>query len=67
MCQQEDVCMLAWGNINLFDFRGRLIQGKTRLDLWPAPLSFDSMPIFNPLGITGIVSSTSYTTRDFKK
>ena len=51
--QSEDVCMLAWGNVNLFDFRGRLIQGKVHLDLWPAPLSFDSMPVFNPLGITG--------------
>lgn len=46
--------MLSWGNVNLFDFRGRLITGKVRLDLWPAPISLDSMSLLNPLGITGL-------------
>jgi len=45
--------MLAWGNVNLFDFRGRLITGKVRLDLWPAPMSLDAVCLLNPLGITG--------------
>lgn len=45
--------MLAWGNINLFDFKGRLISGKVRLDLWPAPMSLDSVYLLHPLGITG--------------
>jgi len=45
--------MIVWGNINLFDFNGRLITGKCRLALWPSPLSMDSMSLLNPLGITG--------------
>ncbi|CAL8074635.1 unnamed protein product [Orchesella dallaii] len=51
--RQEEYCMLAWGNINLFDFKGRLITGKVRLDLWPAPMSLDSVYLLHPLGITG--------------
>ncbi|CAG7732141.1 unnamed protein product [Allacma fusca] len=50
--KQEEFCMIAWGNVNLFDFRGLLISGKVRLDLWPPPMSVDSM-IFHPLGVTG--------------
>jgi len=45
--------MLAWGNVNLFDFKSRLITSKYRLDLWPAPLSMDSMNLLHPTGITG--------------
>lgn len=51
--------MLAWGNINLFDFKGRLITGKVRLDLWPAPMSLDSVYLLHPLGITGVQFYTS--------
>jgi hypothetical protein len=47
--------MLSWGNVNLFDFKGRLITGKVRLELWPAPMSLDSVQLLNPLGLTGIV------------
>lgn len=45
--------MLAWGNVNLFDFKGRLITGKVQLDLRPAPMSLDSIHLLHPLGITG--------------
>jgi len=45
--------MLAWGNVNIFDYKGRLITGKVRLDLWPTPLSLDSVSLLNPLGLTG--------------
>jgi hypothetical protein len=52
--------MIAWGNVNLFDFKGRLVTGKYKLDLWPAPLSNDSVSLLNPLGITGMCQALEF-------
>jgi len=46
--------MLAWGNTNIFDFKGRLVCGKVRLELLPALMSLDAISLLNPLGVTGM-------------
>ena len=43
--------MLAWGNINVFDYRNRLLGGKISLTLWPVPKGLDAL--LNHLGTTG--------------
>lgn len=49
--RREEHCALAWGNVNLFDFRQRLLCDKSSLNLWPIPKGHDEL--LNPLGITG--------------
>lgn len=43
--------MLAWGNINVFDYRNYLQEGKVPLTLWPVPKGLDAL--LNHLGTTG--------------
>lgn len=43
--------MLAWGNINVFDYRNCLLGGKISLTLWPVPKGLDAL--LNHLGTTG--------------
>lgn len=45
--------MLAWGNINMFDYRNTLLTGKVSLTLWPVPKGMDAL--LNHLGTTGSV------------
>ncbi len=47
----EEHTMLCWGNLTLFDWRGRLATGRVALNLWPVPRDMDDL--LNPLGLTG--------------
>lgn len=44
--------MLAWGNVNMFDYRNCLLTGKISLTLWPVPKGLDAL--LNHLGTTGL-------------
>lgn len=44
--------MLAWGNINMFDYRNSLLTGKVSLSLWTVPKGMDAL--LNHLGTTGL-------------
>lgn len=46
--------MLAWGNINMFDYRNSLLTGKVSLTLWTVPKGMDAL--LNHLGTTGMTS-----------
>jgi len=48
---REEHTMLSWGNINLFDYKHKLISDKTPLNLWGVPKGFDDL--LNPLGNLG--------------
>ena len=43
--------MLAWGNVNMFDYRNAMLTGKVSLTLWPVPKGLDAL--LNHLGTTG--------------
>lgn len=43
--------MLAWGNINLFDFRSQLVHNRVSIAMLPPPRGFEAL--LNPLGATG--------------
>lgn len=43
--------MLAWGNVNVFDYRNCLLEGKISLTLWPVPKGLDAL--LNHLGTAG--------------
>jgi phosphatidylinositol-4,5-bisphosphate 3-kinase len=47
----QEHCMLAWGNINMFDYRNSLLTGKVSLTLWTVPKGMDAL--LNHLGTTG--------------
>ncbi len=49
--QSEEHTMLCWGNISLFDWRGRLASGRVALNLWSVPRDMDDL--LNPLGCVG--------------
>ncbi|EFX69553.1 hypothetical protein DAPPUDRAFT_300912 [Daphnia pulex] len=49
--KREEHCMLAWGNINMFDYRNSLLTGKVSLSLWTVPKGMDAL--LNHLGTTG--------------
>ncbi|XP_059152563.1 phosphatidylinositol 4,5-bisphosphate 3-kinase catalytic subunit alpha isoform-like [Physella acuta] len=42
---------LAWGNLQLFDFNERHLNGKFSLHMWSMPQGMDDL--LNPIGITG--------------
>ena len=44
----EEHTMLCWGNMSLFDWRGRLAQGRVSINLWSVPRDMDDL--LNPLG-----------------
>ena len=48
---KEEHMMLSWANINMFDFRHRLLTGSYSLNLWGVPKGNDDL--LNPLGSTG--------------
>lgn len=43
--------MLAWGNINLFDFRNQLVHDRISVAMLPPPKGYEEL--LNPLGTTG--------------
>lgn len=49
--RREEHCALAWGNINLFDYKSQLQSDKISLHLWPLPKGMDEL--LNPLGTAG--------------
>lgn len=49
--RRDEHCALAWGNINLFDFKNRLLSERVSMYLWPMPKGMDEL--LNPLGTTG--------------
>uniref|UniRef100_A0A673IF36 phosphatidylinositol-4,5-bisphosphate 3-kinase n=1 Tax=Sinocyclocheilus rhinocerous TaxID=307959 RepID=A0A673IF36_9TELE len=48
---KEEHCPLAWGNINLFDYKDTLVSGKVALGLWPVPHGLEDL--LNPIGVSG--------------
>ncbi|XP_029436299.1 phosphatidylinositol 4,5-bisphosphate 3-kinase catalytic subunit alpha isoform-like isoform X3 [Rhinatrema bivittatum] len=48
---KEEHCPLAWGNINLFDYKDTLVAGKMALNLWPVPHGLEDL--LNPIGVGG--------------
>ncbi|KAG2468424.1 PK3CA kinase, partial [Polypterus senegalus] len=48
---KEEYCPLAWGNVNLFDYKDTLVTGKMALNLWPVPHGLEDL--LNPIGVTG--------------
>ena len=49
VCQEH--CPLAWGNVNLFDYKDILVSGKVALSLWPVPHGLEDL--LNPIGVAG--------------
>lgn len=47
----QEHCPLAWGNVNLFDYKDILVSGKVALSLWPVPHGLED-PL-NPIGVAG--------------
>ena len=50
--KREDHCLVAWGNLQVFDYRSILISDKCSLNLWPAPRGLQD-ELLIPLGISG--------------
>jgi len=48
---REEHTMLSWGNINMFDYKHRLLADKESLNLWGVRKEMDEL--LNPLGVTG--------------
>nr|XP_060635810.1 phosphatidylinositol 4,5-bisphosphate 3-kinase catalytic subunit alpha isoform-like isoform X2 [Anolis sagrei ordinatus] len=48
---KEEHCPLAWGNVNLFDYKDTLVAGKMALNLWPVPHGLEDL--LNPIGVGG--------------
>lgn len=42
---------MAWGNVNLFDYKDTLVSGKVALSLWPVPHGLEDL--INPIGVAG--------------
>ncbi|KAK8372427.1 hypothetical protein O3P69_013075, partial [Scylla paramamosain] len=57
--REREEAMVGWGNINLFDFRGRLVHGRVCVRLQAPPKGCDDR--LYPLGHTGYSSSGSTT------
>ncbi len=47
----DETTMLCWGNVSLFDWKGRMLTGKESLNLWGVPRGMDDL--LNPLGCSG--------------
>lgn len=47
----QEHCPLAWGNVNLFDYKDTLVAGKMALNLWPVPHGLEDL--LNPIGVGG--------------
>lgn len=50
-CVVQEHCPLAWGNVNLFDYKDILVSGKVALSLWPVPHGLEDL--LNPIGVAG--------------
>ena len=48
---KDEHMMLSWANINMFDFKHRLLAGGYSLNLWGVPKGNEDL--LNPLGSTG--------------
>ncbi|KAJ1080049.1 hypothetical protein NDU88_000271 [Pleurodeles waltl] len=48
---KEEHCPLAWGNINLLDYKDTLVVGKVALNLWPVPHGLEDL--LNSIGVSG--------------
>ncbi|XP_042327271.1 phosphatidylinositol 4,5-bisphosphate 3-kinase catalytic subunit alpha isoform-like isoform X1 [Sceloporus undulatus] len=48
---KEEHCPLAWGNVNLFDYKDTLVAGKMALNLWSVPHGLEDL--LNPIGVGG--------------
>ena len=49
--RREEHCAIAFGNMQLFDFKSRLLSDRININLWPMPKGFDDL--LNPLGMIG--------------
>lgn len=49
--KREEHCAIAFGNMQLFDFKSRLLSERININLWPMPKGFDEL--LNPLGMIG--------------
>ncbi len=49
--RREEHCAIAWGNMQLFDFRNCLLSDRININLWPMPKGYDEL--LNPLGMIG--------------
>ncbi|XP_069182358.1 phosphatidylinositol 4,5-bisphosphate 3-kinase catalytic subunit alpha isoform isoform X2 [Procambarus clarkii] len=49
--EKMEHCMLAWGNINIFDFRNQLVRNRISVVMLPPPKGYEEL--LNPLGTTG--------------
>lgn len=48
---REEHCAIAFGNMQLFDFRSRLLSERININLWPMPKGHDEL--LHPLGMIG--------------
>ena len=48
---REEHTMLSWGNMNMFDYKERLLGDKVSLNLWGVPKGLDEL--LYPLGNQG--------------
>ncbi|GBL76286.1 Phosphatidylinositol 4,5-bisphosphate 3-kinase catalytic subunit alpha isoform [Araneus ventricosus] len=49
--RREEHCAIAWGNINLFDYKDRLLSDRVSVHLWAMPKGMDEL--LNPIDTTG--------------
>ncbi|XP_035226902.1 phosphatidylinositol 4,5-bisphosphate 3-kinase catalytic subunit alpha isoform-like isoform X2 [Stegodyphus dumicola] len=47
----KEHCAIAWGNINLFDYKERLLTDRVSVHLWAMPKGMDEL--LNPIDTTG--------------
>ncbi|CAG0915768.1 unnamed protein product [Notodromas monacha] len=50
--KREDQCLVAWGNVQIFDHRSIMISGTLSLNLWPSPRGVQA-ELLIPLGVKG--------------
>ena len=49
--RREEHCAIAFGNMQMFDFKSRLLSDRININLWPMPKGVDEL--LNPLGMIG--------------
>ena len=49
--KREETCAIAWGNVQLFDYKSYLLNDRVNINLWPMPKGHDEL--LNPLGVVG--------------
>ncbi|GIY18285.1 hypothetical protein CDAR_473592 [Caerostris darwini] len=48
--RRDEHCAIAWGNINLFDYKDRLLSDRVSVHLWAMPKGMDEL--LNPIDTT---------------